>query len=98
MVYPVRVRPEVEAEIVDAMAWYQSRAAGIDLAFFRAFLDVLGLVQENPELYRKVRGEVGRVIFRKFPYAVFYVFDGHEVVVLACLHERRSPDMWPRGG
>lgn len=95
MAYPIRVRPQVESEIADAMAWYGGRALGLDRDFYGVFLDVLSSIAESPELYRRVRGDVRRVIFRRFPYALFYVFDGHEVVVLACLHERRSPDQWP---
>jgi len=77
------------------MAWYQSRAPGVDLAFYRAYLDVLSVICETPELYRKVRGDVRRVIFRRFPYALFYVFDGDEIIVLSCIHEKRNPDLWP---
>ena len=44
-----------------------------------------------------VRGDVRRVILRRFPYALFYTIEGSDVVVLACVHERRSPDHWPLG-
>ncbi|MCG8466859.1 MAG: type II toxin-antitoxin system RelE/ParE family toxin [Gemmatimonadetes bacterium] len=95
MAYPIRVRPQVETELDDAMAWYGARAAGLDRDFYKTFLDVLASIAESPEIYQRIHGEVRRVVFRRFPYAVFYVFDGHEVVVLACLHERRSPERWP---
>ena len=80
------------------MAWYQSRAPGLDLAFYRAYVDVLAVISETPELFQKVRGEVRRVIFRRFPFGLFYLLDGDEVIVLACIHERRSPDLWPDRG
>jgi plasmid stabilization system protein ParE len=93
--YPIRVRPQVEGEIVEAMAWYELRAPGLGSEFYRTYLGVLSLIAESPKIYRKVRGEVRRVILRRFPYAVFYIFDGAEIVVLSCLHESRSPDAWP---
>jgi len=65
--YRIRVRPLVEAEILEAMAWYQGRSPGLERAFYRAYLDVLVLVSEAPELYQKVRGDVRRVVFRRFP-------------------------------
>ena len=77
------------------MAWYERRAPGLGSAFYRTYLDVLARIAENPELYRRVRGDVRRIILRRFPYAVFYFFDGNEIVVLSCLHEKRSPDRWP---
>ena len=93
--YPIRVRPEVEGEIVEAMAWYELRSIGLGSEFYRTYLSVLSVLAENPRLSRKVRGEVRRIIFRRFPYAIFYVFDGAEIVVLSCLHESRSPEAWP---
>ena len=95
MAYPVRIRPQVEAEIVEAMAWYSERVPGLDQDFYRTFLGILSNLSESPEMYRRVRGDVRRVIFRRFPYALFYIFDQSEVVVLTCMHERRSPDRWP---
>jgi toxin ParE1/3/4 len=94
--YAIRVRPQVEGEIVEAMAWYELRSEGLGLEFYRTYLSVLSVIGENPELYRKVHDEVRRVIFRRFPYALFYVFDGAQIVVLSCLHESRNPELWPR--
>lgn len=93
--YPIRVRPQVEGEIVDVMAWYEARSPGLGPEFYRTYVGVLSDVAESPTRYRKVRGDVRRVIFRRFPDAVFYIFDGAEVVVLSCLHESRSPEAWP---
>jgi plasmid stabilization system protein ParE len=70
---------------------------GADRDFYRTFHDTLASLQESPERFARVRGEVRRVVFRRFPYALFYVLDGDEVVVLGCVHERRSPEHWPRG-
>ena len=80
------------------MAWYELRSAGLGSVFYRTFRAALSVLAENPALYRKVHGGVRRVVFRRFPYALFYVFDGAEVVVLSCIHESRSPDLWPDRG
>jgi plasmid stabilization system protein ParE len=95
MPFPIRVRPQVEADIRAAMVWYGERVPGLDRAFHRAVLDALDRLCESPEMYRVIQGDVRRVILRRFPYALFYLFDGTEVVVLACIHERRSPEQWP---
>jgi plasmid stabilization system protein ParE len=95
MAYPIRVRPQVEGEIVEAMAWYERRSPGLGRSFYRTHLGVLTLIAENPELYSKIRGDVRRVGFPRFPYALFYIFEDDEVVVLSCLHEKRSPERWP---
>jgi plasmid stabilization system protein ParE len=77
------------------MDWYSDRAPGLDQEFYDAYVGVLSNLAESPEMYQRVRGEVRRVIFRRFPHALFYIIEHFEVVVLACMHERRSPDRWP---
>ncbi len=95
MVHPIRIRPQVEVEINEATAWYRDRAPGLDRAFLRAVSEGLARISEAPESCPTIRGEVRRAILRKFPYAVLYVFDGAETIVLACIHERRTPARWP---
>ena len=95
MPFPIRVRPQVEADIQEAMAWYGERAPGLDRAFHQAVLDALVRLCESPEMYRVIRGDVRRVVLRRFPFALFCLFDGTEVVILACIRERRSPEQWP---
>lgn len=79
------------------MAWYRERSPGLEIDFYRTILDALSTISQTPEMYAMVRGDVRRVVFRRFPYALFYIVDRSEVVVLSCLHERRSPDTWPAG-
>jgi len=79
------------------MAWYGARAESLDLDFFRRFEAAVTAAAERPEAYQQVYGEVRRIVLQRFPYVMFYRFDGREVLVLSCQHERRSPDRWPRG-
>ena len=95
MAFPVRIRLKAEIEVADTIRWYDGRAPGLGATFLETFESVVEAISKSPELYAKVRGEARRVVFRRFPYALFYVFTGSEVVVLACLHERRSPERWP---
>ena len=79
------------------MEWYQERVPGLEAAFYSEFLRIVGQAAEAPEMYPSVRSHVRRALFQGFPYAVFYAVDNNTtLVVLACLHERRNPDRWPR--
>lgn len=95
MAHPIRIRPQVEAEIHEAMVWYGDRVPGLDGEFYRTVGEMLTRISDTPEAFPAIRGEIRRTTLRKFPYALFYVFDGAEVVVLAFIHERRSPARWP---
>jgi plasmid stabilization system protein ParE len=89
-------RPEAEAEAGDALAWYESKRAGLGNEFLLALDAVVAAILRNPRQYPVVRGPVRRAVMRRFPYAVFFVVDDVRVTVLAVFHGRRSPSCWQR--
>lgn len=32
-----------------------------------------------------------RAVLRRFPYSLFYVIEGNEVIVLACMYQHQKP-------
>jgi hypothetical protein len=55
----VLFRPEAEAELAEAVAWYDSRARGLGTDFLRALEAVIALVARNPKAYPEVFGKLG---------------------------------------
>jgi hypothetical protein len=47
-----------------------------------------------PLAYPAVHGEARKAVLRRFPYALIYVVEGSDIVVLACYHHRRDPKGW----
>lgn len=92
----VRIRPEAEADIAAAYAYYEEASEGLGSEFLRAVEATLAIVERTPQLYAVVHREVRRALLRRFPYGIFYVVDGDTVVVLACFHARRDPAQWQR--
>ena len=52
------------------------------------------LIQDRPQVFRLVYGDVRRVLLRRFPYAIFYRYREPELLVVAVMHERRDPRRW----
>lgn len=77
------------------MDWYEERSAGLGQQFLAVINAALEGLSERPERFAPVRSDVRRVVLRRFPYLLFFVLEDDEVVVLTCIHERRSPDRWP---
>ncbi len=77
------------------MDWYAERVPGLEERFLSGFLRIATLISDNPSMFREVDPPVRRALIRGFPYAVFYEVKAEEIVVLSCIHERRSPDRWP---
>ncbi|HRI08595.1 MAG TPA: type II toxin-antitoxin system RelE/ParE family toxin [Nannocystaceae bacterium] len=91
---PVLLRPEAEAELVEAWAWYEAQRAGLGEEFVACFEAVISIAARAPNAFPASVGEVRRALVRRFPYGVFYTLDGESLVVLAVAHARRRPGYW----
>ena len=88
------VRPEAEADIGDAYAWYETQRPGLGQRFLDELSRCLDQIQSAPKRYHPVRAEARRALVRRFPYGVFFVADERQVSVLAVLHMARDPALW----
>ena len=88
------VRPQAGGEIDEAAEWYDSRRAGLGSEFLNAVDACLASVLRNPELHPEVRSGLRRAVLRRFPYNLIYALRPDEVVILGCVHGRRTPKIW----
>jgi toxin ParE1/3/4 len=96
--HAVAIRPEAEAEILEAYQWYEQGTEGLGLEFMRAVEACLAAIERHPKGYPVVHREVRRALLRRFPYGLFYLLDGDNIVVIACFHASRDPKEWQRRG
>lgn len=100
MSWSVVVRPQVEADIVEAAAWYDAQQLGLGQEFEIEVLNTIEAIAQNPEI-GSVRRKVKAIRWRyppRFPYRIIYSVDGGAriVVVVAVLHAARSDKRWRR--
>ena len=88
------IRPEAEADLVNAREWYERQREGLGAQFLLCVEEVFERIGRTPEMYAVVYHGVRRTFTRRFPYAVYYRVDDHAVVVLGILHTRRDPGEW----
>jgi toxin ParE1/3/4 len=88
------LRPEAEEDVRQGYLWYEERQAGLGQRFITALDAALAAIQERPEAYHQVEGEVRRALAKRFPYGIFYVVEPQRIVVLAVLHTARDPQVW----
>jgi plasmid stabilization system protein ParE len=89
----VRFRPEAQAEALETRAWYEGRQSGLGDAFTTELQAIISRISENPEQFRRARGETRRAVLNRFPYAVYFRVHQREVIVLA-VHGRQHPRRW----
>ncbi len=92
------IRPEAEADALEAYRWYSDQLPGLGEEFLGEIDRALETIRTNPELPRKCHREFRRILARRFPYAVFYAIRGERIVVFAILHTARDPRLWKDRG
>ena len=88
------LRPEAEAEMAEAFAWYEGRLPGLGADFLVAADAVFRNIQRNPLQYPEIHRGVRRALLRRFPYQVLFIVGDRCVAVLAVFHAKRNPRRW----
>jgi toxin ParE1/3/4 len=86
--------PLVEDDLAEAAGFYEARAPGLGEAFLQEARRAVDGICAMPERWARVEGPVRRCLLTRFPFALFYVYDGERVLVLSIVHTRRHPDTW----
>ena len=84
------LRPDAEAEITEAVIWYNDRSASVRDNFLDEVDAALERVRRNPDLPARLRtgaaGNVGAVSLR-----IDCIVSENESTVVACFHGSRNP-------
>jgi plasmid stabilization system protein ParE len=84
----VLVRAKAEWDLEAARDWYEQRRTGLGNEFLDAFAAAMRGLEQNPEREHLYYRNFRRVLFRRFPYKIFYQIIGDRVVVFRVLHAR----------
>jgi toxin ParE1/3/4 len=87
--------PAAEAEFLESVGFYESRAQGLGEAFIAEFEAVICLVCNAPR-QRPVEcaPDIRRAPLQRFPFSIIYREKQPKIQVLAVAHERRRPQYW----
>lgn len=92
MNYRLRIPPEAEAEMSAGYIWHEERGLGQDFA--KAITDKLHQIRQRPRSYPLVHRDMRRALVPRFHYAIFFVLEAEDIVVLAVMHQARNPASW----
>lgn len=90
--------PPALSDIETAYCWYEDQQSGLGASFLNDLERAQELIQENPQLFRKIHRDIRRVVLNHFLYSVFYLWHPDIVSVLAVLHHARNPQTWRQRG
>lgn len=96
MSYRFVVRPEVDADLQKAEAWYEQQQPGLGNDFLRVMRKAMSRLPRNPLLHRirHRRLKVRWFYPRRFPYRIIFRVAGDEVIIYAVIHAARHDQEW----
>ena len=83
-----------QAEIEEAIRWYEEATPGMGSAFHESLYDALTFVSENPEASPVAFDQFRCKVVKKFPFLVFYLLHAETIEVIAVAHQKRRPGYW----
>ena len=95
MGYTLTLRKDAELDVGAHFEFYEEKREGLGHDFLLCLEEALDKVQRNPPNYRKIHRELRRIPIRRFPYRIFCLVQGHEVIVTAIFHAGWS--LWSFG-
>ena len=85
-----RLTKIAEADIERVMVWYEQRREGLGGRFHNRAMQAIEKIKQSPLGHSKVIKNARKVELQKFPYALWYIVEPDESVVIGCLHGKRD--------
>ena len=89
-----RFHPEAEAELNDAVDYYDACQEGLGLEFAREVHSAIENICDFPLAWAPLSQNTRRCLLRRFPYGVVYQLKAGEIVIIAIMQLNRKPDYW----
>jgi plasmid stabilization system protein ParE len=90
------VRPEAQTNIRDTAVWYEQRETGLGRRFMAEIRESIESISTTPLRFPIIDNGVRRLLLRRFPYAIYFLWENESAIVIAVLHQHRDPETWKR--
>lgn len=94
MEYNLTIRPEAETDLSEAYQYYEACRENLGADFLLCIEESLERIVKEPHLYQTIYKNIRRVLSRRFPYCIYYITIGKNIIVIAVLHVRKNPANW----
>lgn len=92
---PLAPHSDVEAEVDDAMAYYERRRSGLGLEFQDELAIAFERIRSGPRRHPRDGNTAFRKCFlKRFPYTVYFQEFDDYIWIAAVSHQKRKPGYW----
>jgi hypothetical protein len=89
--HDVRIGASAERDLLIGFDFYEIQAAGLGQYFLDSLFSDIDALALFAGVHPKPISGLHRSLSKRFPFAIYYDFDGHTAIVLAVLDCRRNP-------
>ena len=89
--HAVRSGASAERDLPIGFEFYESQSGGLGQYFLDSLFSDIDALTLHAGIHARPLAGLCRSLSKRFPFAIYYDFDGHTAVVLAVLDCRRNP-------
>lgn len=89
--HAVRIGASAERDLLAGFEFYEIQAAGLGQYFLDSLFSDIDALALYAGIHPKPLSGLHRSLSKRFPFAIYYDFDGATAIVLAVLDCRRNP-------
>ena len=89
--HDVRIGASAERDLIVGFNFYEHQAADLGQYFLDSLFSDIDALTLHAGIHPKPIAGLYRSLSRRFPFAIYYDFDGRTAIVLAVLDCRRNP-------
>jgi len=90
----IKFHPHARAEIRDARNWYFERSPLSAIAFAQTVENATFRIRQAPTSFPPADHGTRRFVLQRFPFNIFYLIRGTDIVIVAVAHQKRRPGYW----
>ncbi len=88
----VRFLSIAEVELEEAIEYYNYQLPFLAHQFYNEISRGINRIIQYPEAWSRTNNKIRRYLVKQFPYAIYYVYEGDEIIVVAISHLHRKPE------
>ncbi len=89
------LHPAADAELAEAVRYYEGQESGLGARFEAEFVRCVRLIEKGPGAAPVVRPSgIRRKLLQGFPYSIVFAVETERIRILAIAHQSRRPTYW----
>lgn len=83
-------------ELHDVVRYYNNERQGLGFEFANEVKATLSRICFYPETWLEIDPGIRKCIVKRFPYALLYIYENSQIIIIAIMHMKRKPDYWKK--